>query len=160
MKLWIIVAHDKNGVIGKNNELPWNLPEDLKYFKKKTTNYPIIMGRKTFESIGKPLPNRENIILTRDENYAVENCKVINSIQKLLFRSDVGFVIGGSEIFNQFLPFVDKLFITRIDHEFEGDTYFQNYNNNNEWKLVSSVKGIKDEKNPYDYFFEIYDRVK
>ncbi|MNJ90147.1 Dihydrofolate reductase [compost metagenome] len=159
MKLFIIVAHDKNKLIGKNNELPWNLPEDLKYFKKKTTNYPVIMGRKTFESIGKALPNRKNIILTRDKDYSAENCRVINSTLELSIRSDVGFVIGGSEIFNLLMPFVDKLFITRIDHEFEGDTYFSNYDDN-EWKLISSEKGVKDEKNPYDYFFEVYDRRK
>ncbi|MDF2534034.1 MAG: dihydrofolate reductase [Bacillales bacterium] len=158
MKILMIVACDKNGVIGKNNQLPWYLPEDLKYFKKRTTGYPVIMGRKTFESIGKPLPNRENIILTRDTDYTIEGCKIIHSTNELMFRSDVGFVIGGAEVFNQFMSIADKLFITRIDHEFGGDTYFQELGD--EWKLVESTQGIKDEKNPYDYFFEVYHRSK
>lgn len=156
MKLMMIVAKDKNNVIGNNNELPWYLPEDLKYFKNTTTGFPIIMGRNTFESIGFPLPKRENIILTRNENYEANGCTIINSIDELMLREDTGFVIGGSEIFKQFMPVVEKIFITRIEEEFEGDSFFPEIGN--EWEIISSVKGLKDEKNPFDYFFEVYTR--
>jgi dihydrofolate reductase len=156
-----IVAMDQNRVIGKDNQLPWHLPEDLKYFKKVTIGHPIVMGRKTFESIGRPLPGRENIILTRNETYRPEGCKIINSIDDLKQISndydEEVFVIGGAEIFKQTFHLADKLYITVIDEQFEGDTFFPNFDN--EWKLISKMKGIKNDKNRYDYYFCEYERA-
>ncbi|MBS4199436.1 dihydrofolate reductase [Bacillus sp. FJAT-49732] len=156
--LW---AEDKNGLIGKDNDLPWRLPADLKYFKETTIGHPIIMGRKTYESIGRPLPGRTNVILTRDINYQVENCLVFHSKRDLLQwiennDSNV-FVTGGSEIFQLFLEEVDRLYVTKIFHSFEGNTYFPKLDWDN-WVVKSTQKGPKDDKNPYDYEFRIYER--
>lgn len=157
-----IVAMDENRVIGKNNQLPWHLPEDLKYFKKVTMGHPIIMGRKTFESIGRPLPGRENIIVTRQTSYKQEGCTVLNSIEELLGycaqnESEEYFVIGGAEIFKEILSAADRLYITFIHKEFEGDTFFPSLNMD-EWALTSQEKGPENEKNPYFYEFLKYDR--
>ncbi|MEJ1517084.1 dihydrofolate reductase [Bacillus cereus] len=127
MSFSIIVATSKNGVIGVDNQLPWHLPQDLKYFKKQTIGKTVIMGRKTFESIGKPLPNRHNIILTRDQNYKPEGVTVFTDIHKLiasLSNNEEHMVMGGGEIYKLFLPFVDKIYQTLIDVELEGDTRF------------------------------------
>ncbi|MCH6269212.1 MULTISPECIES: dihydrofolate reductase [Neobacillus] len=156
-----IVAMDQNRVIGKNNQLPWHLPEDLKFFKRVTMGHPIAMGRKTHESIGRVLPGRENIIITRQKEYRPEECTVFTSVDEFVRYSkeqnDEIFVIGGAEIFKETFPFADRLYITFINEEFSGDTFFPEFNENN-WMLVSSEKGLKDEKNPYDYEFRIYDR--
>ncbi|MBS4215963.1 MULTISPECIES: dihydrofolate reductase [Neobacillus] len=156
-----IVAMDKNRVIGKNNQLPWHLPEDLKFFKRVTMGHPIAMGRKTHESIGRVLPGRENIIITRQKEYRSEECTVFTSVDEFVGYSreqnDEIFVIGGAEIFKETFPFANRLYITFINEEFAGDTFFPEFNHN-DWVLVSSEKGIKDEKNPYDYEFRIYDR--
>lgn len=158
-----IVAMDKNRLIGKNNQLPWHLPGDLAFFKQVTMGHPIIMGRKTFESIGKVLPGRENIIVTRDKDYNIEGCTVIHSVEEIKKieqdKNDELFVIGGAEIFKETFEIVDRLYITLIDEEFEGDTYFPEFNKN-DWVIVSNEKGIKDEKNPYNYYFVIYDKIK
>ncbi|WML45007.1 dihydrofolate reductase [Neobacillus sp. PS3-40] len=157
-----VVAMDENRVIGKNNQLPWHLPEDLKFFKKVTMGHPIAMGRKTHESIGRILPGRENIIITRNSGYHGEGCTVLYSIQEFVeycqASDDEFFVIGGAEIFKETFPNVDRLYLTRIHEEFDGDTYFPEFDLN-KWKLVSKEKGIRDEKNPYDYEFCIYDRI-
>ncbi len=152
---------DKNRLIGKGNSLPWHLPADLKFFKQVTTGHPVVMGRKTHESIGKPLPGRENIILTRNISYDAKGCTVLNSISAI---EEMGkkekkeiFIIGGAEIYKLAFPIADRLYITTIDEEFEGDTYFPEFNES-EWRLVSREKGLKDEKNPYDYYFTIYER--
>lgn len=159
MNFNIIVCMDKNRVIGKNNDLPWRLPNDLKYFKEKTKGYPVVMGRKTFESIGKPLPGRENIILTRNPDYkAPDGCKVTDDLGWKL-RSDVGFLIGGAELFKQYLYECNKLYITYIHHEFEGDTYFPEIDYFR-FKEISREQGIKDEANPYDYEFVVYERIR
>lgn len=170
MSLSIIVAHDKHRLIGVDNSLPWSLPADLQYFKSKTLNKVCIQGRKTFESIisqlGKPLPFRTNIILTSDTSYQVEydNCYVYNSAADILneykrygFDTEV-FVIGGNTLFTQFLPYVDRLYITYIDHEFEGDCYFPEVDYS-QFKLISSKKGVTDKHNPYRYYFNVFDRV-
>jgi dihydrofolate reductase len=158
-----IVAMDKNRLIGKGNQLPWHLPEDLKFFKRVTMGHPIIMGRKTHESIGKPLPGRENIIITRDRGYSKEGCTIIHSPSEISQFDEKGeeelFVIGGAEIFKEVFPIADRLYVTLIDHEFAGDTYFPEFNEN-DWQLVSTEKGIKDEKNSFDYSFVVYDRIK
>ncbi|MCU7666986.1 dihydrofolate reductase [Bacillus thuringiensis] len=127
MSFSIIVATSKNGVIGVDNQLPWHLPQDLKYFKKQTTGKTVIMGRKTFESIGKPLPNRHNIILTRDQNYKPEGVTIFTDIHELmasLSNNEEHMVMGGGEIYKLFLPFVDKIYHTLIDVELDGDTTF------------------------------------
>lgn len=156
--LW---AQDKNGLIGKNNELPWRLPADLKYFKETTMGHPIVMGRKTYESIGKPLPGRTNIILTRDENYQAEGCLVIHTKEDLLKwirkSGDEVFITGGSEVFSLFMQEADRLYVTQIHEVFEGDTHFPSVDWDN-WKLISEKKGSKDEKNPYDFEYLVYKR--
>lgn len=155
-----IWAMDENRVIGRDNKLPWHLPEDLKFFKRVTMGHPIVMGRKTYESIGRPLPGRENIIITRNLDYTCDPCTVLHSIDELLAYSDKNpneeyFIIGGAEIFREAFPKVDRLYITLIHDKFEGDTFFPTFNME-EWELFSSEKGLKDEKNPYDYEFLIY----
>ncbi|MBO8155017.1 MAG: dihydrofolate reductase [Bacillaceae bacterium] len=158
----LLVAMDKNQLIGKDNQLPWHLPEDLKYFKKTTLGHTVVMGRKTFESIGRPLPQRENVVMTRNKDFQAEGCAVIHSWDPVLEWNEEEpereiFVIGGQGLFDKAIEFADRLYITRIDDEFEGDTYFPDFDDS-DWKLVSKEKGIKDEKNPYDYYFCVYDR--
>ncbi len=153
--LSIIVAIAKNNVIGKDNKLIWHLPEDLKRFKKITTGHTIIMGRKTFESLGRVLPNRKHIVLCNDAQLNIDdkNVEIINSVDKLEKyenSENENFVIGGASIYKLLLPKTNKLYITRINQEFEGDVYFPEINES-EWKIVEQEKGIKDENNPYDY---------
>ena len=126
----------KNRVIGDSNTLIWHLPEDLKRFKQLTTGNAIVMGRKTYESIGRPLPNRRNIIITRDKDYSVEGCEVVNSLEEafLITGSDC-FVIGGGEIYKQSLSYSEKIYLTLIDKDFEGDTEFPEINS--EWKEIN-----------------------
>ncbi len=156
-----VVAMDKNRVIGKDNSIPWHLPEDLKFFKKVTMGHPIVMGRKTYESIGKPLPGRENVIVTRNVDYKAEGCIVLHSIEELKKyideKNEEVSIIGGAQLFKETFPIADRLYITEIHREFEGDTFFPEYPES-EWTLTSKEKGVKDEKNPYDYYFMIYDR--
>jgi dihydrofolate reductase len=159
----IITAMDKNGLIGRGSTLPWHLPNDLLYFKRLTEGKIVIMGKTTYESIGKPLPNRINIILSRDTSYRADGCYVYNSLESILYeyqnfsdKSEEVFIIGGSEVYRQFLPYTDKLYITEIDHEFEGDKYFPEINWD-EWRIVQSEQ-IKDEQNPYNYYFNVYIR--
>ncbi|OLO28555.1 dihydrofolate reductase [Alkalihalophilus pseudofirmus] len=158
-----LVAMDRNRVIGKNNDLPWELPADLAYFKKVTMGHPIVMGRKTYESIGRPLPGRENIIITRNQEYTAEGCTVLHSIedvQKVIDHHEKEvFIIGGAEIFKEAFPIADKLYITHIDEEFDGDTFFPEFNLS-DWHEVSREKGMKDEKNPYDYYFSVYEKKR
>ncbi|WP_078546272.1 dihydrofolate reductase [Litchfieldia alkalitelluris] len=156
----LLVAMDKNRLIGKDNLLPWHLPADLAYFKRVTMGHTIVMGRKTYESIGRPLPGRENIIVTRNPSYKMDGCTIINSIEAIKNLSDSNdelFVIGGSEIFREVFTFADRLYITEIDDEFEGDTYFPEFSLK-DWTLISKDQGKKDEKNPYDYYFCVYER--
>ncbi|TYS18847.1 dihydrofolate reductase [Rossellomorea vietnamensis] len=152
-------AMDKNGVIGYENKLPWRLPEDLKFFKETTMGHPIVMGRKTFESIGRPLPGRENIILTRDASYEAEGCIVYHDIKEVLHHAEEMevevMVTGGAEIFEKFIPYADKLYVTRIYETFEGDTYFPDLNWD-EYELISTKQGVQNEQNPYHYVFEVY----
>lgn len=155
----IIFAMDSKGTIGKDNRLPWHLPADLAYFKKTTLGHTVIMGRKTFESVGRPLPGRCNVIITRDKNYKREDCVVLNSIEEVIeYCSDKDvFIIGGADIYTKLFPYTDKLYITLIEASFEGDAFFPEINYD-EWKLVSRTKGPRDEKNPYDYDFLVYER--
>lgn len=139
-----IVAHDKNFLIGGDNKLLWNLPEDLKRFKKITSNSTIIMGRKTFESIGRPLPNRLNVILTSDKNYKQEGCLIYHTMEDIVSDfSDDGevFIIGGGEIYKLFLPFINRIYVTLVDGEYKGDTYFPKYNKDG-WNMFYQEKMI------------------
>jgi dihydrofolate reductase len=156
------VAMDKNGLIGANNKLPFHLPADLSYFKRMTSDNVVIMGRKTYESIGKPLPNRTNVVLTRQHIYH-EGYHFIHSIDDALemdaissYERDI-FIIGGEDIYRQFLPYAENLFITEIDHEFEGDSYFPKFDKN-DWDLIGQKNGVKNDANPYNYCFKIYTR--
>ncbi len=154
----IIVAIAKDNVIGKDNKLLWHISEDLKRFKKITTGKKMIMGRKTFESLPGILPNREHIVLTRDNNFNVDSDKVtiehdFNSVlQRYLECEDEVFVIGGAEIYKQFLPYAKNLYLTKVDEEFEGDTYFPGINYSNYNTEYTSEKFI-DEKNGLHYTF-------
>ncbi|EWH21959.1 dihydrofolate reductase [Bacillus haynesii] len=157
----LIAAMDRNRLIGKDNDLPWHLPQDLKYFKEVTKGHAVIMGRKTFESIGRPLPHRENIIITSNKELDIPNCQVMHSAEEAVRfaknRNEECFVIGGSTLYTDILPFADKLYVTKIDETFEGDRYFPEFNEA-EWEIVSRRKGLKDDKNPYDYEFLVYQR--
>ncbi len=129
---------DRNRVIGKDNKLPWKLSADLKRFKGITSGKPVIMGRKTFESIGRPLPNRLNIVITRDNNYKADGCIAVDSAEKALKaagNASEAMVIGGEQIFRMFLPEASRMYLTFIDADFEGDAYFPEYNKN-EWKEI------------------------
>ncbi|SEA63528.1 dihydrofolate reductase [Thalassobacillus cyri] len=159
----LLFAMDRNHVMGKDNDLPWHLPNDLKFFKEKTIGHTIIMGRKTYESFNRPLPKRENVILTRDETYQQPGCKIIHDISEIQRWNEENpdtewFVIGGSVLFEQILDQADRMYMTYIDETFQGDTYFPEYQED-EWELTHEEKGVKDEKNPYDYYFRTYDRV-
>jgi dihydrofolate reductase len=158
-----IVAMDERKAIGKNNNLPWHLPEDLKFFKRITMGHPIAMGRKTHESIGRPLPGRENIVITRNPDFQSEGCTVFHSVADFVAycrqSEEEIFVIGGAEIFKETFESADRLYITHIYHGFAGDTFFPEFEET-KWELKSRTKGIKDEKNPYEYEFCLYERKK
>ena len=156
--LSISVAVAKNNVIGKNNDLPWHISEDLKRFKIITSNKKMIMGRKAFESLPGILPNREHIIITRNKNFKVDSNKVavvhdLNSlIEKYSKCEDEIFVIGGAEIYKQFLPYAQKIYLTQIDETFEGDTYWPEINYD-EFKTEYTSEQLTDEKNGLTYTF-------
>lgn len=161
--LSIIVARAKNNVIGKNNQLIWKIPDDLKRFKELTTNHTIIMGRKTFESLGRVLPNRKHIIFSQNPDFKVkdENVEVVHSllqIQELIEGEEEAFVIGGAMIYNFLMPYVKKMYVTQIDQEFDGDAFFPVISENT-WKEVSREKGTKNEENNLDYEFVTYERI-
>lgn len=162
MHISIIVATSKNNVIGIKNQLPWHLPADLKYFKSLTNGRSIIMGRKTYDSIGRPLPNRENIIITRDENLSSTELVVTHSIEEAIQHchgQEEVFIIGGDTIYKQTLSIATKLYITRVDTLIEdGDAFFPEINVA-EWKKVSDEHFEKDEKNKFHYSFEVYERI-
>lgn len=150
MKLSLIVAAANNNVIGRNNELPWHLPQDLKYFKSVTLGKPVIMGRKTFESIGKPLPGRTNIVITRQSDWQHAGVLVASSVEDALglaenFRNELGqpaeeiMVIGGAEIYRSALPIASRVYLTRIDANIDGDAHFPALAD--EWRLVSEMPG-------------------
>lgn len=160
MNFSMIAAMDENRVIGKDNDLPWRLPRDWQYVQKITMGKTIVLGRKNFESIGKALPGRKNVVLTRKRDYSPENCLIVHSIDEVLqtCRGDEEvFIFGGEEIYTQFMPMTTKLYLTKIHHAFEGDTYFPEINER-DWKEISRVKGIKDKQNPYTYYFHQYIR--
>lgn len=158
----------KNRELGFGNKLPWHLPDDLKRFKELTRGHAVIMGRKTFESIGRPLPERKNIIITRSRGYVAPNCIVADSLEKALEEEANGkggqndsevFVIGGAEIYKLALPRADKMYLTFVEAAPEADTYFPEFDES-EWRVVRSEPHAADEKHPHPFIFKVYDRVK
>lgn len=167
MKLAIIVAAAKNGVIGNNNQLPWHLPQDLKYFKSVTLGKPVIMGRKTYESIGRPLPGRTNIVVTRSSDWQADGVVVVNSLEQALSEAHrviessalpatEAMVIGGAEIYRSALPLVDRIYLTRVDVDVDGDAFFPVLPEA-DWQLVSAVAG--DEQATLAHQFLTYERA-
>jgi dihydrofolate reductase len=158
----IIAAIAANGAIGINNDLPWRLPNDMKRFRQLTTGHPVLMGRKTFESLPHgALPNRTNIVITRNHTVPFENCILFHSIQDALEEygtQEEIFVIGGASIYGQIMPFADKLYITLVRHSFENaDTFFPEINKN-EWIMIEQEDFPEDEKHPYPYAFQTYSK--
>jgi len=161
MFLSMIAAMGRNRVIGKKNDIPWKLPAEQQYFKEVTMGHAVVSGRKNFESMGRPLKGRRNIIITRNRDYRPDNCEIIYTIEELYRMFDDSdeevFIIGGEEIYRMFLPFSKKLYITSIDAEFDGDTYFPLFSET-EWTQISEKNGLTDEKNPYHYTFKVFER--
>ena len=158
----MVVAMDTKGVIGRDNELPWHLPADLQHFRKTTMGKPILMGRKTHESIGRPLPGRTNIVITRDNGYRAAGCVVVNSIDAALEAAgeqDEIMVIGGAEFYRQVLPRTDTIYLTLIHESFDGDTRFPELNTA-DWREVERNDQVADAKNPHDYSFIRLDRIR
>ncbi|MDB4837149.1 dihydrofolate reductase [Marinomonas sp.] len=164
--LSLIVAMSTNRTIGINNSLPWHLPNDLKYFKQATMGKPIVMGRKTFESIGKPLPGRRNIVISRDPNYTAEGIDVVDSLEAaielgesicLIDGQEDVMVLGGAQIYQLALEKVDRLYITHVDAEVEGDAFFPEVDWN-AFNLVGEEAFAAEGHNPYDYRFSVYQR--
>lgn len=158
--LSMIVATADNRIIGKDNDMPWHLPADLRYFKKTTLGKPIIMGRKTYESIGRPLPGRHNIVISRDVNYKVEGVDTVTSVgDALALVSDIEevMVIGGGAIYEHCLPKANRLYITHIEADIEGDTQFPFYDTTF-WKKISSTKRVADADNKYNLDFCVYEK--
>jgi dihydrofolate reductase len=160
--LKILVAFDENRVIGKNNALIWHLPADLKRFKALTTGHVIIMGRKTFESIGKPLPNRTTIVISRQTDLQIEGAIMANSVEeailkgKSLTREDI-FIVGGAEIYALSLPLADQILVTQLHDIFDGDAYFPEIPAES-WEIAEKERGITDEKNTYQFSYLTYSR--
>lgn len=156
----LMVAHDPNRVIGIDNELPWHIPADLAYFKEHTIGKGIVMGRNTFESIGRPLPKRRNIVVTRSDDYQAEGVDVVHNLQDAVKLArevhEEVMIIGGEQIFNSILEDADRLYITLVQQEFEGDTYFPEYGR--EWKLVSESEQQISNDVPFSY--QVYERRK
>lgn len=151
----IIAAIAKNNALGKNNKLIWHLPADLKRFKEVTYGHHIIMGRKTYESLGNPLPNRTTIIITRNKSFKAENCIVVNSLNEALGKAkadDNPYILGGAEIYRQAMNIADELDLTFVHHEFDADAFFPEFDSSN-WKEISRSDFESDEKNKYDYSF-------
>jgi dihydrofolate reductase len=157
----MIAAVAENNALGKNNELVWHLPNDFKRFKSLTTGHYIIMGRKTFESFPKPLPNRTHVVITRQKDYCPEGCIVVDSIEKAIAicpENETSFIIGGGEIYNLGLPFADQLEITKVHHSFEADAFFPEINLR-EWKEMQSEFNPKDDKHQYAFTYQTFIKV-
>lgn len=164
MIISLIAAVSRNGVIGNRGKIPWRLPDDMRRFREITSGHPVVMGRKTYESIGKPLPERENIIVTRQEKYEAPGCVVVHTLEKALDAArangtEEAFVIGGAELYREAVPLADKLYLTKINEDFKGDAFFPEINQE-EWKKTAEEKGIEDEKNSHSHTFFIFEKLK
>lgn len=160
MTISLVVAASTNNVIGSDGGLPWHLPDDLRHFKRLTTGNPIVMGRRTFESIGRPLPNRRNIVMTRDPDYVAPGCDVVSSVREaldLLKDTDEVMIIGGGQVYRDFLPRADRIYLTRVQADVEGDTYFPDIDEAG-WRLVSSEPHAADEKHAYAFDVMVFER--
>lgn len=161
MILSLLLAADQNGVIGKDNRLPWHLPNDLRYFRNQTWGMPILMGRKTFDSIGKPLDGRHSIVITRNPEWQHEGVTAVHSLDEAVHAAEARgakeiFVIGGAEIFLSALPQARRIYLTRIHHHFEGDAFFPPLEE--EWQLKRERLCEADEKNHYPHTFQVWER--
>lgn len=162
MKLSMIWAMSRNRTIGRDNDLPWHLPEDLKHFKRTTMGKPVIMGRKTWDSIGKPLPGRSNIVITRNENFFAEGIKIVHTLEEAISlkectESEEIVVIGGVAIYAMAFPLTDRLYLTRVHAQIEGDTFFPEFDEN-DWQETRRENFKASEKNPYNYSFTVLER--
>ena len=162
MIISLIVAASENNAIGKNNQLLWSLPNDMKFFKNTTWGMPVIMGRKTFESLKKDLPGRFNIVITRQPDLNAKNIVIAKDLNDALEKSvetncKETFVIGGGEIYKQFIKVADRIYMTRVHTTIEGDTYFPEIDQS-KWKLVSNEDFKKDDKHAYDYSFQVWEK--
>lgn len=158
----LIVAVARNRVIGEGNRLIWHISEDLKHFKTITSGHPVIMGRKTYESLGRPLPNRTNVVISRQKNYQAEGCIVVHSLIEalLLFpAAEEVFIIGGAQIYAQALPLADRFYLTEVDADYSGDTYFPEWDRS-EWRLTEQESFPYGEKFPHPFTFLRYDRIR
>lgn len=167
MELAIVVAKSQNGVIGQDGGLPWRLSDDLKYFKQITLNHPVIMGRNTFASIGKPLPQRQNIVLTHQANFEAPGCIVVHSVEQAIIEAQKcseatqAMVIGGGKIYAAFLPFVNTMYVTEVDCDIEGDTFFPSISAE-QWRKTRIASYIQNAKNNFSfttYVLERHERI-
>lgn len=167
MRLALIVAMAENRIIGINNALPWHLPNDLKYFKAITMGKPVIMGRKTHESIGRPLPGRTNIVISRDTELEFEGCSAVADIEEavelaeniaLIDGAAEAIIIGGAQIYQLTLPLVERIYLTQVHAQVKGDTYFPEFDTD-EWQQVGREDFQAEGNNPYDYSFIVLDRI-
>jgi dihydrofolate reductase len=163
MRISILVAVAENGVIGRDGKLPWHLGDDLKRFKQLTTGHTIVMGRKTWESIGRVLPGRRNIVISRHAEYSATGAEVVNSLDEAIALAEAAgerelFVIGGAEIYRLAMPQAERQYVTRVLVDVKGDAYFQN-NRSGNWQLVESIAHGADEKNDFPFVFEVYQRA-
>ena len=160
MRISLIAALDRNHVIGRDNQLPWRLSADLRHFKALTMGKPIVMGRKTYESIGKPLPGRTNIVVSRDSSYRAEGCSVVNSIDEALLaagESDEVMVMGGANLYSQLLPRADRLYLTEVQADVSGDAWFPGFDKR-QWQELERESHQADENNEFDYDFVVLAR--
>ncbi len=161
MKISIIAAMADNRVIGINNQLPWDLPADMKWFRQNTMGKPVLMGRKTYDSIGRPLPKRRNIVISRDESLKIEGCEVVSSAEdafELCSAEEEVMVIGGASFYEQTLPQADRLYLTLVHSEIDGDAWFPEVNFK-QWQELERIDHQADEANAFDYSFLILERI-
>ena len=163
MTISLVVAASENNAIGKNNQLIWHLPNDLKFFKNTTWGFPVIMGRKSFESVNKPLPGRTNIVITTNPDWKAETVIVVNNLKDAIQKaaetnSKQIFIIGGGEIYKQSMDIADSIYITRVHADLEGDTFFPEIDKS-KWKLISNQDFEADEKHAYSYSFQIWEKI-
>ena len=163
MTISLVVAASENNAIGKNNQLIWHLPNDLKFFKNITWGFPVIMGRKSFESVNKPLPGRTNIVITTNPDWKVETVIVVKNLKDAIQKaaetnSKQIFIIGGGDIYKQSMDIADSIYITRVHADLEGDTFFPEIDRS-KWKLTSNQDFEADEKHEYSYSFQIWEKI-
>jgi dihydrofolate reductase len=163
MLISLVVAASTNNVIGKNNQLLWSLPNDMKFFKNTTWAMPVLMGRKTFESLGKPLPGRLNVVITRQKDWKPEGVTIVHSLNDAIKAASAAdykeaFIIGGGEIFKESMTLADKIYMTRVDAELDGDAFFPVIDKT-QWQLISEDSRTADAKHVYSYHFQLWQKL-